>query len=476
MSDHSRRTFLKAAGSAVGSAALVSGPVSASGSGTRNTRFLVDLQEVSRSEVPEDVEIIHDISEIDLLAARGDPDVVPGEASTTPDVTVYRDDQTYDGGPAKEHDANGEGSKGPAWDSGEPTNTELQWDKRKQRVGDLTENPGNGRTVQDTTKGEGSRVAVVDSGVYDGHPDLADVVNAELSANYTTDDYDFRPNGAGDHGTHVAGIVAGTNANGEGVLGTAPETEIVAHRVFSGVPGEGASTGDTIAALTDAATKGCDAANFSVGYPPANPNEDWVADVKEAYSRLAEYARSQDMIIVNSAGNAGVDMTPDDVISLPTEVEGIFGVSATGPIGYLWDDKKASREDKGLKKLEKPTTQPAKYTNYGEGVDVSAEGGNYDLDAYQKGVEGWFYDLVYSSVVEHDADGEPTPGYGWKAGTSMAAPQVTGAVALARSLRPDISAEELKSLIKETATDAPGGELYHGAGHLDLRRLVKRLR
>ena len=473
MSDNSRRAFLRAVGGAVGSAALVSGTGSASESGGTDARFLVDLREVSRSEVPDSVEVVHDISEIDLLAARGDPDDVPGSASTTPDVTVYRDDRPRDGGPAKERAGKGPASNGPAWDSGAPTNTELQWDKRDQRLGDLTENPGNGRTVQDTTKGEGTRVAVIDSGVYDGHPDLADAVNDDLSANFTPDPYDFRPNGAGDHGTHVAGIIAATNANDEGVLGTAPETEIVAHRVFSGVEGV---TGDVLAAIVDAANVGCDAANISLGYPPLDPETPGVGVIKEAYRTAAAYARSKGTVVVNSAGNAGVDMTPDDVLSLPTEVEGIFGVSATGPIGYLWDDEKPGREDKGLKKLAEPTNHPATYTNYGTGVDVSAAGGNYDPEAYEKGVEGWYYDLVFSTIVQQDDEGDPVAGYGWKAGTSMAAPQVTGAVALVRSLRPDAGAGEVESLIRETAADAPGGERYHGAGHLDLRRLVKRAR
>jgi subtilisin family serine protease len=56
----------------------------------------------------------------------------------------------------------------------------------------------------------------------------------------------------------------------------------------------------------------------------------------------------------------------------------------------------------------------------------------------------------------------------------MAAPQVTGAAALVRSLRPDASVDEVESLIKETASRAPGAQSYHGAGHLDLKRLVKR--
>ncbi|WP_128478424.1 S8 family peptidase [Halorussus pelagicus] len=474
MSDHSRRTFLKAAGGAVGSAALLTGSASADGSSGPDRRFLVDLREVSRSEVPDDVEIIHDISEIDVLAARGDPGAVPGSASTVADLAVYQHDATPEGGPAKEHSGKGRGSKGPAWDSGEPTNTELQWDKRAQRVGDLTENPGNGRTVQDTATGEGTRVAVIDSGVYD-HPDLAGVVNEELSENFTTDPYDFRPNGAGNHGTHVAGIVAGNNADGEGILGTAPDTEILSHRVFSGVQG---ASGDTIAAVVDAASKGCDAANLSLGYPLpyVYPDEyPFLLDVKEMYERAVSYARSQDMVVVNSSGNDALDMDQEGVLSLPTEVEGVFGVAATGPIGYLWDDKKPSREDKALKKLDKPTAYPANYTNYGEAVDVSAAGGNYDPEAIDE-VEGWYYDLVLSTVYETNEDGETVPDYGWKAGTSMAAPQVAGAVALVRSLRPDASVEEVETLIRETARDAPEGETYHGAGHLDLRRLIKRAR
>jgi subtilisin family serine protease len=475
MTDHSRRTFLKAVGGAVGSAALLSGSASADGSDAPDRRFLVDLREVSRSELPDDVEIIHDISEIDVLAARGNPDAVPGSASTVADLAVYQHDATPEGGPVAEHSATGRTNNGPAWDSGEPTNTELQWDKRAQRVGDLTENPGDGRTVQDTTTGEETRVAVIDSGVYDGHPDLAGVVNEELSENFTTDPYDFRPNGAGDHGTHVAGIVAGTNADGEGVLGTAPDTEIVAHRVFSGVKG---ATGDVIAALVAAASKGCDAANLSLGYPVpyVYPEEyPFLTVVKAMYERAVEYARSEGTVVVNSAGNDALNMDEEGVLSLPTEVNGVFGVAGTGPIGYLWDDEQESREDKALKKLDESTATPANYTNYGEAVDVSAAGGNYDPETIGE-AEGWYYDLVFSTVYETSADGEVVPGYGWKAGTSMAAPQVAGAVALVRSLRPDAGPEEVEALIRETAEDAPEDEAYHGAGHLDLRRLVKRAR
>ena len=472
MRNSSRRAFLKGTAGVIGGAALATGSAVATGDGETG-RFLIDLREVDRSAVPESVEIIHDIGEIDLLAARGDPAEVPGVASTTPDVTVYRDDA----GPAVEHpgpDVNGNSAShnhdGPA------SNTELQWDKREQEVENLTDKPGNGKTVHDVTEGEGTRIAVVDSGVYDGHPDLEDVVNAEKSENFTTDSYDFRPNGAGSHGTHVAGTIAATNENDGpdgGVLGSAPKTEIIAHRVFSGVEG---ATGDVIAALTDAANKGCDAANISLGYPVpyVDPEEfPFLLQVKEVYERVAVYARSQGMLIVNSAGNDALDMDTEGILSLPTEVEGIFGVSATGPIGVGWGDKHSDNEEKWLtgNRLEEPTTQPANYTNYGSAVDVSAAGGNYDPSAIGSGVP-WYNDLVFSTIVNGDGTDDPTPGYGWKAGTSMAAPQVAGAVALVRSLKPDATVEEVESLIQETASMPDEGETYHGAGHLDLQALV----
>ena len=465
MSDHTRRRYLKTVGSAATSVALLSGSAGADSSTSK--RFLIDLEEVSRSEIPNNVEIIHDISQIGILAARGDPNAVPGTSSTIPDLAVHQN------GPVKERNATGREDKGPAWDSGPPTKTELQWDKREQRVGGLTERPDNRRMVHDTTEGEGTRVAVVDTGVYDGHPDLKDVVDDERSENFTTDSYDWRPNGAGDHGTHVAGIIAATNANDTGILGTAPETVIVSHRVFSGAMG---ATGDSLAALAAAADKGCDAANFSVGYPYpyVDPEEfPWLLDIKEAYERVAAYAHKNGMTIVNSAGNDGLDMTPESTLSLPTEAEGVFGVSATGPIGFIWDDKQKSREVRAIHKLEDSIESPAFYTNYGQGVDVSASGGDADLEAIADGVPGWYYDLVFSTIVQYDDEGNPVPGYGWKAGTSMSAPQVTGAYALVRSLRPDASPEEVENMIRETAESAPGGELYHGAGHLDLRRLVR---
>jgi subtilisin family serine protease len=246
--------------------------------------------------------------------------------------------------------------------------------------------------------------------------------------------------------------------------------------MFSGLEG---FAGDGLAGWEYAARIGCDAINYSVGYTVSDTEEyPGLVALKQIISQVADYVRSQGTVIVNSAGNASLDMDAPNQLSLPTEADGVFGVSATGPIGYGWGGKHSDNEAKWLtgNRLEEPTATPAVYTNYGDAVDVSAGGGNYDLAEIQAGNADAYNDLVYSTVNTTDEEGNVVPGYGWKAGTSMAAPQVTGAVALVRSLRPEASVEEVEALVRETARSAPGGEQYHGAGHLDLERLVKRAR
>ncbi|QKY21261.1 S8 family serine peptidase [Halolamina sp. CBA1230] len=474
MRDSTRRTFLKGTAGVIGGSALATGSAVATGDGETG-RFLINLRKVERSEIPDDVEIVHDLSSADVLVARGDQSRVGGPTATAPDVEIDLSDD--DTGAVVEADGReASGNAASHNHDGPPSNTEFQWDKREQEVaGELTDKPGGGKFVHDTTTGEGTRVAVVDSGVWDDHPDLEDVVNEELSINITGDPYDFRPNGAGNHGTHVAGTIAATNDNDGpdgGVLGTAPDTEIVAVRMFSGLQGY---AGDGLAGWEYAASVGCDAINYSVGYTVSDTVEyPSLIALEQMISQVANDVRSQGTVVVNSAGNAGLDMDAENTLVLPTEADGVFGVSATGPIGYGWGGKHSDNEAKWLtgNRLEEPTTDPAPYTNYGDAVDVSAGGGNYDLEAINAGNEDAYNDLVYSTINVAGPDGEQTASYGWKAGTSMAAPQVTGAAALVRSLNPDATVEEVESVIQETASMPDEGGTYHGAGHLDLPAVV----
>lgn len=331
----------------------------------------------------------------------------------------------------------------------------LQWDKQALDV----------ETAHETTTGEGSRVAIIDTGVAGGHPDLE--VNTDLSYNFTDDDFGAGVPAGGYHGTHVGGIVA-AQTNEEGVAGTAPGTDLVDCRVFS--PGALASFGDILAAIVYSVEIDADAANLSLGaYPvPRQANGQFYG---QALNRTMTYANKEGTLLVIAAGNDAADLQHDkNFISLPNEGAQGLSVAATGPIGFNWGDEG----------LEEPPTSPAFYTNYGtNAIDLGAPGGNADLEAADQEVPGWYYDLVLNTIAEPtyetDDDGNVTGiadvvySYGWAAGTSMAAPQVAGAAALVKSANPNYNANQVQSAL-ERAADVPDEyeKTYYGSGFLNI--------
>ena len=149
----------------------------------------------------------------------------------------------------------------------------------------------------------------------------------------------------------------------------------------------------------------------------------------------------------------------------------LFRSSATGPIGYGWD----ADGDGEVSDFEEPPESPAFYTNFGtNAITLGAPGGDADPGAIGTGVP-WFYDLVFNTVFSYedtDDDGEfdtQVPGYGWKAGTSMAAPNVAGAAALVKSANPNYNANQIEAALKRAA-DVPDeyGKEYYGSGYLNI--------
>lgn len=453
MSDIDRRTFLTVSGAVLGGIAAGTTVTAAE----RTDRFIV---ETNGAGVPSEVEVVHQLPSVGYAVVTGSESTLEQSKKVqgcAADIEVRLDDP----------DVNAEV---PAFDAadyeGQPGDF-LQWDKADLNVAEAHE----------TTEGDGSRVAVIDSGVLETHPDLAGPLNVDLSLNFTDDGGDHNPVGGDDHGTHVAGIVAADNGGGIGVNGTAPQTDLVDCRVFSGPT---ASFADVIAAVVYSATPeneriivngervtGADAdvANLSLGAYPI-PRQGLGEFYGSVLNSAMTYANKEGTLLVLSAGNDSANLQQDkNFISLPNEGAQGLSVAATGPIGYGWEADDA----------ESPPESPAFYTNYGTNdIVLGAPGGDVNLDAIGTEVP-WFNDLVFNTVFSYedtDGDGEPdtqVPGYGWKAGTSMAAPNVAGAAALVKSANPDYNANQLESALKRAA-DVPDDydKKFYGGGYLNV--------
>ena len=438
MPRYSRRAFVRLSGTAIGGFAAGTTVVGAESPG----RYVVDTRGVGRGRLrASSVEVVHDLNPVDVAVVRG-PESAVRDLGTAyaPDVEMELDL------PVEPRATEPSAQDEPLY--------EFQWDKQDQNIPEAHE----------VTKGDGARVTIIDTGVAAGHPDI-NTVNAALSRNFTDDGLGAPGPYAHTHGTHVAGIVGADDDNEEGVVGSAPDAELVDCRVFP-VDQPFAAFGDILAAMVYSAQIGADAANLSLGaYPVPRP------ELRRFYgrvlNRIMTYVNARGTLLVVAAGNDSADLQHDKyLIALPAEGAQGFTVSATGPIGYRW----------GEEGLREPFHAPAVYTNYGtNAVDVAAPGGNADLDAVDTGVP-WYYDLVLNTVAtydEGDTPGEDTPtyGYDWHGGTSMAAPQVAGAVALVASVTDYLrraQANRIENVIQRTAEVPPDyAKVYYGSGYLN---------
>ncbi|WP_331234678.1 S8 family peptidase [Natronorarus salvus] len=311
--------------------------------------------------------------------------------------------------------------------TGDAEFTENQWDKE---ITDTFE-------AHHHATGEGSRIVIADTGVDGTHHDLEGNFNEDLSLSFINGGQEAPHSGdSGDHGTHVAGTAAATGA--EGVTGTAPDAELVSVRVLGP---DSSSFADVLAGADYAAEIGADAANFSLGAGPF-PSEANPDGTRVAVQRVMQDAARRGTVSTVSSGNAETNLQQGGLFYLPGTVQGVMTVSASGPGDDL-----------------------AFYSNYGTNeIEVGAPGGGRETLEETVIPD----DLVFST--------EPDATYGWKAGTSMAAPQVAGLVALVRELEPIMNANRVENAIAHGAELVDGrSSLEFGAGRINALNTVERV-
>ena len=252
-----------------------------------------------------------------------------------------------------------------------------------------------------TTGSANVTVAVLDSGVALSHPDLtANLVPGWNFVNNTStpaDDYG--------HGTHVAGIIGAVGNNGAGVAGVNWHVSLMPLKICDS--GGSCSLDEEIAALQYAVAHGAKIANASFGgnYGGYQPEEDAIAAAGRA-----------GLLYVAAAGNAAYDNdgTPFYPASYP--LDNIISVGATSSSQRL-----------------------ASFSNFGfTSVDIAAPG----------------QDILSTMLTSGPLSN--ASGYGTLSGTSMAAPEVTGAAALLWAEHPDWTMQQVRMRLLTTASPLAG--------------------
>jgi lantibiotic leader peptide-processing serine protease len=296
--------------------------------------------------------------------------------------------------------------------------------------------------------GAGVRVAVVDTGIWYPHPDLAVNIDFAAGATFVPGTADFLDDNG--HGTHVAGIIAAAD-NGWGTIGVAPQATLIGIKVLA-ADGIGRISW-FVSGVVHAVNQNADIINLSLGYyldksgyPPYYTASE-ASLIRRMVRKVVNWASSQGALVVNSAGNWGLDLDHcHSIISIPTEEGNGIVVSATGPCELADFDHLAS------------------YSNYGKSVIfLAAPGGDFRNFPHQ----GWWYDMVFSTTID---------GWMWSAGTSAAASIVSGVAALVLEKYGPMTPEGLKTHLAQSADPLSpmGKDPYFGYGRINAYKAVTR--
>jgi type VII secretion-associated serine protease mycosin len=263
--------------------------------------------------------------------------------------------------------------------------------------------------AQTISKGEGVTVAVLDTGVDSGHPDLA----AAMVPGYHVDRKSVSAaNGDLDgHGTAMAGIIAGRGGGYNNVLGIAPRAKImpVGMEFIGGDPSASIS-----AAIRWAVDHGAKVLNMSVARPA-------YGGLSRAEAEAMAYAHSKDVVVFVSAGNVKDATGGNELAKLP----GVVAVAATTQSGAAYS-----------------------------GSEVR------DYNAIAAPGE---------KIVTTGARNVHLTGFVSDSGTSPATAVVAGVAALIRAKYPDMSAANVINRVIKTAVDKgePGRDPVYGFGIVD---------
>ncbi len=342
-----------------------------------------------------------------LDALRGDPNVEVADVEhlyRDPDVQA---EETSLSNPVK---SDGDGSR---WKPNDPRYGE-QWNFQVVKAEEAWE----------ITKGKGVTVAVIDTGVA-----YADSRKGKIARDFketkfakghdfvNKDDIPYDDQG---HGTHVAGTIAESTDNNEGVAGLAFEATVMPIKVLSAQGG--GTSADIGEGIRWAADHGAKVINMSLGGPYPD----------KLMGSACEYAYKKGVTIVCAAGNSG-----REGVGYPAGFPECIAVSAIGP-----------------------TKQLSFYSSWGKQVAIAAPGGDSQVGGPAEGK------ILQNTVLQGKDD------YYAFQGTSMASPHVAAIAALVES-KGITDPKDVRAVLQKSAQKVDGPKEKYGAGIVDAAGAAK---
>jgi subtilisin family serine protease len=299
----------------------------------------------------------------------------------------------------------------------------------------------------DLSRGTGVLVGVIDSGIDSTHPDLGDKVAIARDLDGTTQ-------GTGDevgHGTHVGGLACGATNNSAGIAGAGSDCRLILEK-------SDLTSSSVIAALVDATRSGARVINMSFGGGRLSTGE----------RRALGYALGRDVVLIAAAADAPIAEQGHPAKDLqPTGTGG--DIDAGRGLVVTAADMSGGR---------------ASFAGRGSQISIAAFG-DTGPGSQAPGIFSSF--PVNTTQIETGGSSPPAPPcpacrtvlngdnrYGYLSGTSMAAPQVAGAVALVRAANPKLRRTSVVRLMKETASRSGGWSTELGWGIVNAEAAVRR--
>ena len=274
------------------------------------------------------------------------------------------------------------------------------------------------------TGGSDQLIAVIDDAIDYWHEDIYPLVRYGYDF-ADNDGNPYPPSSADAHGTHVTGIITAVRDNGQGLAGVVNDTVFFAKVMPDAWSGTGSlSTTAIVDALNAiAGIARVTVVNMSLG--SSSYSSTLYAAIQNAYNN--------GKLLVAASGNDGLNS-----ISYPAAFPEVIAV---GSVDY---DSSTS------------TISLSSFSNYGPEQELVAPGGYLDN----------FYPII--STVPYDSQ------YNWMAGTSMAAPHVTGVAALLFAAHPCMTRDIARAILDTTAQDlGPAGwDQFYGYGLVRADRAV----